>query len=63
MLLAEEKPLMYQCISEKVWHLHQLGMTINKIATQLNIDWKTVRKALKLAKVWTDDMNVTPETE
>jgi len=49
LLAAEELPL-HQLISEKAKHLAQLGMTINKIAKALGVDWYTVRKALHSGK-------------
>lgn len=49
LLSPEELPL-HQCIAEKALHLHQLGMSINKIANALGVDWYTVRKVLNGGK-------------
>ena len=45
-LLITEGPPQYQIIAEKVQHLHQLGLSMNRISKLLKVNDKTVKKAL-----------------
>ena len=45
-LLSPEELPPHLVIAEKALHLHQLGMSISKIAKALNVDWHTVKKAI-----------------
>ena len=49
MLNTSTRPL-YQEIAAKSLQLHQLGLSLRIIATKLNVDEKTVSKAIQWAK-------------
>ncbi len=52
-LLDTATPPLYQQISAKSVQLHQLGLSKNSIAAKLNVDEKTVSKAIRwINEIW-----------